>query len=639
MKYDYEKLGLKVGLEIHQQLDTKHKLFCNCPTILRDDKPDTIIIRRLRPTQSELGEVDPAALFEFKRGRTYIYESYNDSICLVEHDEEPPHDLNPEALEIALQIALMLNAKPVDEVHVMRKIVIDGSNTTGFQRTAIIALGGYVEDEEGRVHIKTICLEEEAARKIKEEGVNVHYRLDRLGIPLIEIATAPEIRNPEQARRVALKIGRLMRITGRVKRGLGTIRQDLNISIKGGARIEIKGVQDLNLIPKIVEYEVQRQLKLLEIRDELRKRGLNEEDIKDEFYDVTHVFKDTKSKLLRRGLKRGHVIMAIKLPKFSGLLGKEIQPNRRLATEMSERAKFWGGVGGIIHTDELPAYGITIEEVRKLREAVKAESQDAIVIVIGPKENCIEALKVVAERAREAIKGVPEETRAANPDGTTRYSRPMPGAARMYPETDVRPIPISEEYIEELKKKLPEPIEVKIEKFIKNYGLSRKLAEEIIDSPKLELFERIVNEVNVQPKLIASTLEYTLRSLMHEGVNVSEIKDEHFIELFKLIEKGRLAKEAIPEVLKWIANNPNKTIANAIKALGIELMSIEEIEALVEEKIKKNLEVVRSRGLKAMGIIMGEVMKIVRGKADGKIVSEIVRRKIQEIIKSNQKLP
>jgi len=632
--YDYEKLGLKVGLEIHQQLDTKYKLFCKCPTTLREDEPDIIIVRKLRPTQSELGEVDPAALFEFKRGRIYVYESYDDTVCLVEHDEEPPHDLNPEALEIALEIALMLNAKPVDEVHVMRKIVIDGSNTTGFQRTAIIAMGGYVEDGQDKIGIKTICLEEEAARKIKEEGNKVYYRLDRLGIPLIEIATSPDIKSPEQARRVALKIGMLMRATGRVKRGLGTIRQDLNVSIKDGARIEIKGVQDLNLIPKIIELEVQRQINLLKIREELKKRELREEDLKYEFHNITKVFRNTKSKLVRKLLSRGAVALAVKLPKFAGLLGMEIQPNRRLATEMSDRAKFWGGVGGIIHTDELPKYGITEKEVEELKRAVAASSEDAVVLVLDERDKCEEALKAVVDRAREALKGVPEETRAANPDGTTRYSRPMPGAARMYPETDVRPIPISKELIEAIKSKLPEPIEVKIDKLVKTYGISRKLAEELADSLHIELFEKIVRETGAPAKLVASTLEYTLKSLKHEGVTVEKITESHLIQVFKLIAGGRVAKEAIPEVLKWIAENPDKSAETAVKELGVELLPIEELEKIIEEKIAKNYDLIKERGMRAMAPIMGEVMREVRGKADGKIVSEIVKRKIKQVIGS-----
>lgn len=629
---DYEKIGLKVGLEIHQQLDTKHKLFCNCPTILRDDPPHRIIIRKLRPTQSELGEIDPAALFEFKKGRVYAYETYDNTICLVEHDEEPPHNLNPEALEIALKIALMLHAKPVDEVHVMRKIVIDGSNTTGFQRTAIIAMGGYIEDKEGKIEIRTICLEEEAARKIREEGNKIYYRLDRLGIPLIEIATAPEIKSPEQARRVALKIGQIMRATGRVKRGIGTIRQDLNISIRGGARIEIKGVQELNLIPKIIELEVQRQLNLLRIKEELKLRGLREEELKLEYHDVTEFFKNTKSRLIKKLLVKGAVILALKLPKFAGLLGREIQPNRRLATEMAERARFWSGIRGIIHTDELPKYGISIEEVKKIKEATQASEKDAIVIVIGERESCIEALKSVLERAIEALRGVPEETRAANNDGTTRYSRPMPGAARMYPETDVRPIPITEEYIEKLKKTLPETYEKKIERFIKEYKLSEKLAREIVSSDKVKLFEEIVKEVNVPPTLIASTLKYTLKSLEREGVKIRKISEDKLKTIFKYIEKKRMAKEAIPEILRWLAENPDKEIEDALKELKVELMSIEELEEIINEIVSKNIQLVKSKGMKAIGPIMGEIMRRVRGRADGKTISEMVRNKIKRLL-------
>jgi len=363
MKIDYKALGLKVGLEMHQQLDTKHKLFCNCPTIIRHDDPHGQFYRRLRPTPSELGEIDPAAFFEFKRGRGYVYETYNDSVCLVEHDEEPPHDLNPEAIDIALEVALMLHAHPVDEIHVMRKVVIDGSNTTGFQRTAIIALGGYVDDIEGRIGIQTICLEEDAARKIKETDDKVIYRLDRLGIPLIEIATAPHIHTPEQTQRVAYKIGQILRMTGKVKRGLGTIRQDLNISIPKGAKIEIKGVQRLDLLAKIVEYEVMRQLNLLKITEELKIRNVTEEDLHSDIVDVSGIFTNTKCKIIRNALRRGGVVKAVKLPKFSGLLGFEIQPGRRFGTELSDYARAWGGVGGIFHTDELPRYGITSDEV------------------------------------------------------------------------------------------------------------------------------------------------------------------------------------------------------------------------------------------------------------------------------------
>jgi len=629
-------MGLRVGLEIHQQLNTEHKLFCKCPTILKDEKPQIIIERKLRPTQSELGEIDPAALFEYRRGRKYIYEVYEDATCLVELDEEPPHELNPEALEIALKIALMLKAKPVDEVHVMRKIVIDGSNTTGFQRTAIIALDGEIEDEEGNIEVKTICLEEEAARKIEEKEDKVVYRLDRLGIPLIEIATTPNIKTPSQAKRVALKIGQIMRATGKVKRGIGTIRQDLNISIRDGARVEIKGVQELNLIPKIIENEVQRQRELLKIRDELVRRGLKSEEIKNEFIDVTDIFKETESKIILRKLRNGGRVYALKLPKFKGLLGWEIQPNRRLATEMSERAKFWARVGGIIHTDELPKYGITRKEMDELKTKLKANEMDAIVIVVDDEEKCIEALKAVADRAREALKGVPEETRAINPDGTTHYSRPMPGAARMYPETDVRPIVLTKEYLDKLRRELPEHPEETIRRYIENYKLSRKLAEEMLNSPRRMLFEKMVNEINVDPTLIASTLEYTLNMLKREGKNIEKIRDNHLKDIFKLIAKNSISKEAVPDILRWIADHPDKTVNEVVKELGLRKMTREEIERIVKIKIEENMNILKSRKEKAFGIIMGIVMREVKGKADGKTVNEIVREIIKKKLKTIQ---
>lgn len=282
MTLNYKALDLKVGLEIHQELATSHKLFCNCPPQLFRDEPEYTFIRRLRPTQSELGEVDPAALFEFQQGKILLYEARHETDCLVEMDEEPPGPLNSETVDVCLTLALMIGSRPVDEIHVMRKTVIDGSNTTGFQRTCVVALGGEIMVDEKKIAIEQISLEEDAARKTGESGTLSQYRIDRLGIPLIEVSTAPVIESPEEARSVAFAIGRLLRATGRVRRGLGTIRQDVNISLRGGALMEIKGVQQLDLVAKVVEYEVQRQRRLLDICEELCKRGINKEDLKED---------------------------------------------------------------------------------------------------------------------------------------------------------------------------------------------------------------------------------------------------------------------------------------------------------------------------------------------------------------------
>jgi len=271
---NYQKLGFKCGLEVHQQFSGK-KLFCDCPTINSDKEPDIKIKRRLRAVAGETGEIDIAAKHEMLKGKRFIYISNSEDTCLVEYDESPPYPLNEEALETALQISLLLNAKIIDEIQVMRKTVVDGSNTSGFQRTSLVAVDGFIKTSKGKVSIPVICLEEEAAQKLKETDESTTYRLDRLGIPLIEIATAADIKDPEHAKEVASKLGMILRSTELCKRGLGTIRQDLNMSIKGGTRTEVKGFQDLKSIPKVIEKEVERQLRLIKqgkkLKQEVRK--------------------------------------------------------------------------------------------------------------------------------------------------------------------------------------------------------------------------------------------------------------------------------------------------------------------------------------------------------------------------------
>ncbi|MEM1745760.1 MAG: Glu-tRNA(Gln) amidotransferase subunit GatE [Candidatus Nezhaarchaeales archaeon] len=634
-KFKYEELGLKVGLELHQQLNTKCKLFCSCPTILRDDEPDVIFIRRLRPTRSELGTVDEAALLEYEKGKTYIYQAYSDTTCLVEMDEEPPHPVNEEALDIALQVALILKAHIPDVIQVMRKVVIDGSNTTGFQRTVMVALGSpesVIQDSEGPVHIQAICLEEDAARKITETEDKVVFRLDRLGIPLIEISTAPEIKTPEQAQRVALKIGQLLRILGKVKRGLGTIRQDVNVSLKEGGKIEIKGVQDLELISKVIEFEVQRQLKLLEIRDKLKERGITR--VESDIIDVTDVFKNTKSKIILQGIQRGHKVMAIRLEGFSGLLGQEVQPGRRFGTELKDYAVVWGGVKGIFHTDEMPAYGITEAEIDELKKKLNCGPRDAVVFVVDEEERAVKALQAVLRRCKEALRGVPDETRAANPDGTTRYMRPRPGASRMYPETDVRPIIITKDRLERLSRLLPEMPEQKLRRFIEEYGLSKDLALLMINSYRLDLFEKIVSAVpQVSPTLIATTLEYTWKNLKREGFPLDQIDESKLLELFRIVGQGLIAKEAIPEVLKAMAENPNAPVVEVVEKLGFKAVSLDEVRSLVDRVIEENAAFIKDKGEKAFKLVMGKVMSILRGKIDGKLVSDIVKERVEHFMR------
>ena len=625
---DYEKLGLTVGIEIHQELATKHKLFCSCPPRLSDKEPDYTFRRKLRPSQSELGEVDPAALFEFLKGKTIIYQGDHDTNCLVEMDEEPPGPLDSEAIEISLIFSLMTDSVPVDEIQVMRKTVVDGSNTGGFQRTSVVSLGGAVKVDGKTYHLEQVAVEEDAARKIAEEGDTITYRLDRLGIPLIEITTAPEMHTPEEAYKVAARIGGILRATGMVRRGLGTIRQDVNVSIRGGAIIEIKGVQDLNLLPTIAEYEAQRQATLLEIAEELKKRGVTPEALRQEAADVSDVFKETGSKILGAALKRGGKVMAVKLPGFSGLTGRELCPGRRLGTEMSDHAKFGGGVKGIFHTDELPGYSITAEEVHVLRERMDAGEADAVVIVADEERKCVAALGAVVGRAEQALHGVPAETRSANPDGTTRYTRPRPGAARMYPETDVKPVKVTPEKLEELRAMLPEMPEVKLRRFMKDYSLNEKLATQAVDSDYMGLFEELAREGH-STTLLAVTLTEDLTKLRRDGVPVEGLTDEALRDAFTLVKEGAATKESLPDVLTWLAENRGKKARAAVSALGFDMMTIEELTALVNSVVEEKSDLVAERGMRAMGALMGVIMGQVRGRAKPQDVQRLLRSAVE----------
>jgi len=629
MGLDYEKLGLRVGFEIHQELDT-HKLFCSCPSKLCDEEPLLEVKRWLRPTQSELGEVDRAALAEAIKGKVFRYQ-VTDNVCLVELDGEPPHPVNEEALDIALEAALLLNAKPLDEVHTMRKIVIDGSNTCGFQRTILVATDGHVEVNGKRFRIPTICLEEDAARKMGEGADLIDYRLDRLGIPLVEIATGPDFSAPYTPAKAALYIGQLLRATGKVKRGIGTIRQDVNISIAGGARQEIKGVQELALISTVIEREVQRQLALLEIRDELRRRRAGK--VTKRMIDVTNVFSKSGSRVIREAIGAGGAVLAVKLPKFAGLLGKELQPGRRFGTELADCARLYGKVGGLFHTDELPGYGISQEEVDGLRKITDAAEDDAVVFIADVKEKAEAGLNAVVDRANQALDGVPEETRRALPDGNTEFMRPLPGAGRMYVETDIPPIVISRERIEKIKRRLPELPEHKFRRFVKHYRLSSELASRMSVSDNAELFEDLVKKTNADPTLVASTLEEILVNLRRESVPIERIQKHSLEELFGLVSRGRMIKEAIPEVLKELAKEPQLSVRDALKCLKLIPMQKNELKELISRVVLENEALIRGQKEGSFRVLMGQVMDKARGRADGQLVSKLLQKEIKGYLK------
>lgn len=529
-------------------------------------------------------------------------------------------------------MSMLLHAKPMDEIHVMRKVVIDGSNTTGFQRTAVIALNGSTTVDGVEVPIEQVTLEEDSGRKIGDTKTSAIFRLDRLGVPLIEVSTGPIIHDPEQAGKVAFAIGRVLRATKKVKRGLGSVRQDLNVSIKNGALIEIKGVQELEIVSKAVGYEVQRQLGLLEIRDELRQRNVKATDLKEEFVDVSTILSGSQSKIVQSTLSQGGVALAVKLPSFKGLLKRELIPNVRLGTEMAKRAVFWGRVGGIFHSDELPAYGIGPDNVEEISKKLGCRDLDGFVIIADGLDNAKDGLKAVLDRAQEAAERVPEETRAANPDGTTVYLRPRPGAARMYPETDVPPVQIAQARLKQLWENLPRMPEDLARELEKKHDLSPKQATQLVDSDYLPTFEEIVaGSKGVAPSFVATILTESLRSLQREQVPVENLRENQLKQAFDLVSNGGTAKESVLDVLKWLAFHEDGTPEEAVDMLNLRMLSKSDLENVVTKVVESNQALIQENGSKILGRMMNLVMGEVRGRADPRQVTELLRTRLEQV--------
>ncbi|MEK6868482.1 MAG: Glu-tRNA(Gln) amidotransferase subunit GatE, partial [Nanoarchaeota archaeon] len=539
-----------------------------------------------------------------KKQKYYLYNSYDAYNCLVDIDEEPPQPLNKEALETTLVVAQLLHAHIVDEIQVMRKTVVDGSNTTGFQRTSLVAQNGFIEVDGRRIGIDTICVEEDSAKIVERKGDFDVYDLSRLGIPLIEIATDASIDSPELARKVAEKIGMILRSTGKVKRGLGTIRQDVNVSIPHGQRVEIKGAQDLKMMPTLIKNEMQRQQTLLDVQKQLGKFMLEKE-----FVDVSSVLEQCTSKIVQGTFNDNGVIYGLKLDGFAGLLGKETMPGKRIGSELSMYAKAAAGVGGLFHSDELPKYGIEQEHVDALKRKLGCDAKDGFVIIADQKEKVLRALDAVYDRALALQHGVLKEVRNAIDDGTTLFMRPIPGAARMYPETDVMPVVADVTHL-----KLPKLLEESASDFVK-LGLAKDLAELIAKSGKAAVFEKWITQFpNLKPAFIAETMIPKLREVKRKHtVEIDKITDEQLEEIFTQLNEGTLPKEALEDVLLDIARDGSVDFS---KYQGMNDMELE----YVLKKIVHD-----SKGA-PLGTLMGIAMKELRGKADGKKISELLQK-------------
>ncbi|MBX8633920.1 MAG: Glu-tRNA(Gln) amidotransferase subunit GatE [Thermoplasmata archaeon] len=611
-----ETVRIKAGLEIHQQLDTK-KLFCSCGSALNDAVKGKVV-RKLRASRSEMGETDAAALWQSSLDLLYEYEISENS-CLVELDEEPPHEANMDALSIGLKVALLLHSEPVDEIHFMRKIVVDGSNTSGFQRTALISTGGYVEVGGRRIGIQSVCCEEDACRKIERKDRSVVYRLDRLGVPLLEIATEPDIDSPELLKETARKIGMLLRAAGNVRRGIGTIREDINISVEGGSRVEIKGVQELEMLPRIAAGEALRQRRLIDARALLRERKAHAGG---RWTDVTPLLSGSESALIASALKRGERIGAMALIGFRGTLQKD--GNSVIGREIAQYLRPLG-VKGILHSDELPAYGISEEEKERVSRHLKLGENDAFVLCAAEAGMMDTIFRTVASRAATSLSGVPEETRDAKEDGTTAYSRPLPGSARMYPETDVLPVSVGHEWTERLKADLPEPFDVQARKLSDDFGIHIQQATQLAEEGWTALFTGMCSNYGNASVLARILLNYLPEA---EKLYGRSADSPVFLEtVMKALAEGRFAKEAVEQIIKCVVSG--KDIQECLEAAA-SAVSRSDAERIIRRIVAEHHELISERGEAALSPLMGLAMKELRGKLDGKEISSLLSSIIRE---------
>jgi len=680
-----EGLGFMCGLEIHQQLATG-KLHSRMPSELYDFGLNEIpqewsrSHRKLRAAQGESGKIDVTARFESRRNRSFVYVQ-SPNAGLIELDEAPPLDHDSAAVDTVLTIAAMMNAKPVSSMQAMRKTVVDGSNTSGFQRTTLVATNGYIQSNLGNVGVDVICLEEDSARKLEtkstDEGELVYYTLDRLGMPLVEIATAPDIQTPDHAKEVALLLGTLLRDTRLVRRGLGSIRQDLNVSIACGVRVEIKGCQDLDWIPKIIKIEMARQLHMYRLANQLRQesslpelppdRRLDSIPIENrvalsavsrlplEISDLSDLFTHCSSDMIKKSLSSGSVLLALKLSGFAGKIGsKEVDENGaqlpRLGRELASSAK-QAGVAGIFHSDELPAYGITEIDVASIRERLSLSDDDAFVLCVAPQWQAELALESVLLRARAAFHRIPGEVRnvvirkGSPEDGTTTAMRPLPSGARMYPETDIQVLHLDSKRWEGICSNLPMNREERIAR-LGEYEISSNQLEALLGGELDDLFidgviDGGLSTPSLPSKAWASMLLDNSRSEIAKEANIQESKVPW--ELLALLvfarEEKIITREGIIPIAKiYLATSNSYSfedqmswISEIAELEGFSPANTDLVEQVVNSILIERDDFVREKGMAAVGPLMGIVMSKLGGSADGKLVNSLLVEKIKKI--------
>ncbi len=623
---DYRSLGFRCGLEIHQQLDTRTKLFCRCPATTYSPRYDAEILRHMRPTLSELGEYDPTALMEFKTKKNILYRIARDTVCTYEMDDTPPFMINEEALDIAIEVAILLGLKLVSELHIARKQYLDGSIPTGFQRTTLVGVDGAIPFRGRILGIRQLGLEEDSCREVSDVGHLRTYMTDRLSIPLIETVTEPELLFPEEAVEAGQILRCLVRSTGKVRTGMGAARQDVNVSITGGTRVEIKGVPRIPMILPLTHYEALRQRALLDMRDELRRRGLKAETFQGSFRDVTGLVKRTHVAPIRSAVDGGGRVAAIRLPGFAGVLNKETGPEVTLAREFSGRVRVIACLDGepnLVFSDA-PEPTLSSRLWERISRELQAGGEDVVVLVWGAAEDVETASREVIIRAREVLEGIPSETRKALKDGTTEFERLLPGPDRMYPDTDLPPKAIEPERIEGIGRRVkPRPWE-RVARY-EALGVPGTMAMSMVLDPRRELFEHLLEEPESEPLLAFRMVGQTLRSLRRRGRPVDRIPDEHVMSLFRLYRKNRVTRDAMNAVLWEMSETPESAPEVVLDRLLPPGPTPRDWKERVRE-ILADPTWHRSDPGKAHRLCMGLVMKDLRGRVPGKEVAEVVRQ-------------
>ncbi len=610
----YAEWGMKSGLEIHQQLATKRKLFCRCPVLPYSDKVDAEILRHMRPTLSELGEYDGTALMEFKTKKNIIYQLDNRSVCTYEMDDTPPFELNREALDIALEIALLLDCNIVSELHVARKQYLDGSIPTGFQRTTIVGTDGKILVGDRWINVIQLGLEEDACREVSDIRHERYYRTDRLGIPLVETVTYPELRTPQEVAEAAQVIRYLTRATGKVRTGIGAARQDVNVSVAGGRRVEIKGVPKIKMIPRLVHNEALRQRSLLEIRDELHRQGIREDSFASSTHDVTDLLCSTAFAPLAGALADGWQVRAVVLRGFRGIFNRPTQPGTTFAKEVVDRVRVIACLDSfpnLIHSDASDSSLLSAEWSR-LRRHVGCGDRDVMVVTWGPDADAARAAEEIAIRAREATVGIPDETRQALSDGTNGFERILPGPDRMYPDTDLPPMAVTEDMVENIKSQLP-PRPWELEKKYRKMGIQPDWARKLSRSSAGRLFEQLCDETAVTAKDAARLVLVTLPRIQQRHPDQDMLDNDELIGIVQVVltrtQNFSLVQTIIAGMIEGRWTNPD----NALDNLHLTPLTTEEVTALIEEAISSPV-VDTIPPAKRQRFLMGRLMAGIRGR-------------------------